>query len=124
RGAVALEYGAQSRRTGFGELAGCGLAKSWRRDDVDDRHVRSGLAAGLLGDRESESSARWSRAQGRQFVDLLDRGAECGHGKAGMGLSGFAARHARLGRHADADLVRRRIQGKAAEAAGTSEPER
>src|SRR5580704_3393268 len=102
---MALEHGTQCRRTWLRELARRGSSSPWRRHDLDDRHLRSRLALDLLGNRQSQSSARGRRAEGRQFVDLLDRRVEYRHWKARMGLSGFAARYARLGRYTDTHFV-------------------
>ena len=47
-------------------------------------------------------------------MDLFHRRAERGHGQDGVGLSGLAARHARLGCGANADSVRWRVSRAAA----------
>ena len=50
---------------------------------------------------------------GRQPVHLLDRRAEPRHRQTGLVFPALAARHARLGRRADAGAVRRRFQRRA-----------
>ena len=61
---------------------------------------------------------------GRQSLHRVHHRAESRHGKDGVVFPAVAARHARLGRGADAGAVRRRDQRAAAQAAGAGQPQR
>src|SRR5579859_5525996 len=90
--AVDLVHRSRSGAAGLGNLAEgqrCDIAR-WR-DDVDDRHVRSGFESTLLGNGESESGAGGGRAAGRQLIYLLDCGAEPGQREAGLAFPALAA---------------------------------
>ena len=69
-----------------------------RRADVEDRHLRSGSESGVRRHRQSHAGAERRRASRRQSLDLQHRRPQSGHRQTGLGLSGVAARHARLGR--------------------------
>ena len=68
------------------------------RDHLADLLVRSGGAAPLLADRQSLSRLQRRRAQRRQLVLLVNRGARSGNRPAPLVLSVHAARSSRLGR--------------------------
>ena len=109
RDAVALVYGAaEDGRAGSDTLAERGGHEARRRHDVDAGDLRSRTESHLRHDRQSAAGHRSQEPLGRQPVHRIDRRAQRRHGQDGLVLPVVAARHARLGRHADAGALRRR----------------
>jgi len=64
---------------------------------VDDRHVRSGVEPCLRRHRQSDAGPQRSGPARRQQMDRQHRRPRSRHGTDEVGISGDAARHARLG---------------------------
>ncbi len=77
-----------------------------------------------FGTGNPQPGARRAEPRGRQPLHVLDRRAQPEHRQDGVVLPGDAARHARLGRGADAGPDRRRVQRPSAQDGRAGEPQR
>ena len=108
RAAVALVRLSRAGHAGSEDVAERRSDDARRRHDVGLHHLRSGAQSDLLRHRQPAAGDQRAQAAGRQPLHRVDRRAQSRHGKAGVVLPVVAARHARLGRHADAGALRRR----------------
>ena len=81
-----------------------------RRADVDDGHLRSRARPAVRRHRQPDARLNGAVAARRQQVDMQHRRARPRHRQARVGLSGVAARHARLGRGRGARARRREVR--------------
>ena len=124
RAAVALVRASRARNARSEDLAERRSHAARRRHDLGAQHLRSGPEPALLRHRESAAGDRRTRPRGIESVYRVHHRAESRHGEARVVFPAVAARHARLGRGADAGVIRCRRRRDAAQAAGAGQPQR
>ena len=95
-----------------------------RRHHLEQRLLRSRNQHRLLGHQQSLAGLQRRLPQGRQSVLLLGAGARSRHRQAEVVLPVHAARHPRLGFHADPDPARRLVPRPRPQADGLGESQR
>ena len=106
RAPMALVRASRARNARSEDLAERRSHAARRRHDLGAQHLRSRSEPAVLRHRESAAGDRRARPRGIESVYRVHHRAQSRYGEARVVFPAVAARHARLGRGADAGVIR------------------